>query len=321
MQPIIVSKIVQYLEKEVLEVKGKTDFKVDSFKSLKSMLSNSVSFAKSFDRDLIQKINRLYEVVIICSAQTPFEQLNLDKNAFIIVKNPRLSFIKLLTLCKGFKRSGFIHSTATVSPKAIIGQEVFIGPNCIIGECEIGEGSIIKGNAYIGDNVKIGKNCLFHPGVIIGGDGFGFEKDEETGEYYKFPHIGGVIIGNEVEVGANTCIDRATLDHTVISNKVKIDNLVHIAHNVFIGENTLIIANSMIGGSTKIGSNTWVAPSVSALNGISIGQNCFIGIGSTVMRDVPDNVTVVGSPARDISEFKKLMKFEAKIIRGTVKEE
>jgi len=161
---------------------------------------------------------------------------------------------------------------------------------CIKEFFKPGKCKIIKGR-----NVKIGEFCS------IGNEGFGFVQDYD-GAWIRFPHHGGIIIGDDVEIGDNVCIDRGSLSDTVIGKGVKIDNLVHIAHNVTIGENSMIVAKSMIAGSVKIGDNCWISPSSNIRNGIKIGNNVMVGMGSNVVKDIPDNVVVAGNPARVIRE-------------------
>jgi UDP-3-O-[3-hydroxymyristoyl] glucosamine N-acyltransferase len=223
------------------------------------------------------------------------------------VKNPRLSFIKVIQEFFVTKTQPGIHPASYIHPEAVIGENVYIGPFTYIGKSNIGTNSVIHGNIYIYDQVSIGENVIVHSGSVIGADGFGYEKDE-NGIVFKFPHVGGVVIENDVEIGANTCIDRGSLGDTLIKRGAKIDNLVHIAHNVVIGENTFVIANAMIGGSTIIGNNSWVAPSVSLMNGISIGGDVTIGMSSLVTKSIPDGETYAGSPARPLRDFLDLQK-------------
>jgi UDP-3-O-[3-hydroxymyristoyl] glucosamine N-acyltransferase len=150
---------------------------------------------------------------------------------------------------------------------------------------------VLKYGTKIHDNAKIGANCT------IGGVGFGYELDEEK-KYVLLPHLGNVVLKSFVEIGNNTCIDRAVMGSTILEENVKVDNLVHIAHGVVIGKNSLIIANSMIAGSTKIGENVWVAPSVSILNKKTISDNSYIGMGAVVIKDVKENETIVGNPGK-----------------------
>ncbi|MDX9907755.1 MAG: UDP-3-O-(3-hydroxymyristoyl)glucosamine N-acyltransferase, partial [Bacteroidales bacterium] len=137
----------------------------------------------------------------------------------------------------------------------------------------------------------------------------------------KFPHIGGVIIEDDVEIGANTCIDRGTLGNTVIKKGAKVDNLVHVAHNVTIGNHAAIIANTMIGGSTVIEDYAWIAPSVSLMNGLSVGKGATAGLGAVVTKNIPDNETWAGNPARPMESFIKLQgQFKQMLSKNTENE-
>lgn len=162
----------------------------------------------------------------------------------------------------------------------------------------IGDGTIIYANVTIYKGVKIGKNCIIHSGTVIGSDGFGYEQDKDGG-WFKIAHLGSVVIGDNVEIGANTCIDRGTLSDTIIEDGVKIDNLVHIAHNVHVKKKAVIIANAMIAGSVVIGESAWIAPSSSIREGKKIGNNALVGLGSVVVKDVLPNTIVMGVPAKE----------------------
>ena len=145
--------------------------------------------------------------------------------------------------------------------------------------------------------VSIGQRVRIGAGARIGFDGFGYEKNE-GGAWEHFPHIGGVNIGDDVDIGKNTCIDRGTLGDTVIGDGTKIDNLVHVAHNVEIGRNCMIIALTCIGGGVIIGDDSYVGIGSSIRDQVKIGEKTFIGMGAVVVKNVEDNVTVVGNPAR-----------------------
>lgn len=230
-----------------------------------------------------------------------------DKKIFVIVKNPKLAFIKIASKLFSRKITYGIHSTATISDEAVIHKDVYIGPNTVVGKCKIEKGALIYGNSFLYDNVLIGENSIIHAGCIIGADGYGYARNEKK-EFEKFPHFGGVIIEKNVEVGANTCIDRGTLGNTVIKEGAKIDNLVHIAHNVIVGKHSAVIANSMIGGSTVIGDYSWIAPSASLMNKVAISDNVTVGMGAVVTKDIPDGETWTGSPARPLNEFLDFLK-------------
>jgi UDP-3-O-[3-hydroxymyristoyl] glucosamine N-acyltransferase len=139
--------------------------------------------------------------------------------------------------------------------------------------------------------VRIGANCS------IGLPGFGYERDED-GRYWRFPHLGRVIIASDVEIGSNTCIDRGAIGDTIIERGVKIDNLVHIAHNVILKENVVVIANSMVAGSVTVDADAWISPSAAIKNKLSIGHGSVVGLGAVVIRDVAPHTTVIGNPAR-----------------------
>lgn len=198
----------------------------------------------------------------------------------LIAENPRLVFMKII------KKFFYNRAKKTIHPSAQIGENV-----------EIGEGTTIHANVVVYDGVKIGKYCKIKAGAVLGGTGFGYEMDKFD-EWINFPHIGGLVIGNNVDIGSNTNIDRGTLDDTIIRDGVKIDNGVHIAHNVFIDEDTLIIANTMIAGSVKIGKKCWIAPMVTIRDDITIGDSCFVGLGAVVVKDISDAIRVKGFPAK-----------------------
>lgn len=149
--------------------------------------------------------------------------------------------------------------------------------------------------------IIMGKNVKIHSGTVIGEDGLGFVKNEKN-EWEKFPHFGRVIIGDNVEIGANCVIDRGTLGDTVIGEGTKLENLIHVAHNSKIGKHCSIVAVTYIGGSSVIGDYTWIGPQVCIRDQIKIGKNCLIGMGSVVTKDIPDNWVVMGIPAKYVRD-------------------
>lgn len=274
---------------------------------------SNISFLTTKYRDKIPEIISQTPCKLIIATQEFIDLAgNVRGKAFLIHENPKQV---LIDFCKHFldfeapnpeaviDNSTILENGSKIGANNIIGANVFISENSIIGSnAVIGANTVIK-NATIGNNVKIGSN------TTIGENGFGYSK-LENGEVELFPHYGRVIIEDKVHIGNNTCIDRGSLSDTFIEHGVKIDNLVHIAHNVHIGKNSLIIACSMIAGSVVIGENSWVAPSSAVRNAITIGKNTTIGIGSTVTKSVPDNETVLGSPAMPLDEFMRLRKLQ-----------
>jgi len=183
-------------------------------------------------------------------------------------------------------RNVIIGAGAKVHPRAFVSSDV-----------EIGEDTIIHANVTIYRNVKIGRRCIVHSGAVLGTEGYGYEQDED-GSYFRIAHLGGVVLGDDVEIGANACVDRGTLGNTVIADGAKVDNLVHVAHNVRIGKNAMVIANAMLGGSSVVGEGAWIAPSATIREGRRIGDRAVVGLGSVVVRDVEPGVTVMGVPAK-----------------------
>lgn len=147
--------------------------------------------------------------------------------------------------------------------------------------------------------ITIGKNVQIEPNVVIGAHGFGFERNEE-GKLEKFPQIGGVIIGDDVEIQAFSNVDRGTIDNTIIGRGTKIDSYCHIGHNVVIGKHCDIRAKAMFAGSVTLKDYVTIAPGTNIMNGVTIGKNSFVGLGATVIKDVPDNVIVAGVPAKEL---------------------
>lgn len=217
----------------------------------------------------------------------------------IKVEQPKLTYLRIVGALFSKKIEYGVHPTAFIHAEATVHPNTFIGPFCYVGVATIGEGTIIKGHCHISDSTVIKNNVLIHPGTVIGADGFGYARNEK-GELEKFPHIGGVVIEDDVEIGANTCIDRGTLGNTLVKAGAKIDNLVHIAHNVIVGENAAVIANAMVGGSTSIGNNSWIAPSACLRDGISIGSDATVGLGALVTKSIPNGEVWAGFPAKKI---------------------
>lgn len=222
----------------------------------------------------------------------------------IVVESPRLAFLRVM---KSFfvdkVQFGQIHSSVVIHETVVmnsnncnIGPNVVIENNVFIGDqVEIGPNTVIKSGSIIKDNVTIGSNCT------IGGIGFGYELNEDN-VYELIPHIGNVVLSENVHIGNNVCIDKAVIGSTIIERDVKIDNLVHIAHGVHIHENSLIIAHAMIAGSVVVGKNSWISPNSAIKQKVTIGENAIVGLGSVVLKNVLKNQTVAGVPAKLITK-------------------
>jgi UDP-3-O-[3-hydroxymyristoyl] glucosamine N-acyltransferase len=239
------------------------------------------------------------------------------------VENSYEAFASLLRLVDQARpRKKGIHATAIIEATAKIGTDVFIGPYAYIGEnCIIGDGCSIYPHVYIGDNTKLGNNCIINPGVtiyhdcllgegcivhagtVIGSDGFGFAPQSDN-EFMKIPQLGNVILEDNVEIGSNVTIDRATMGSTIIRKGVKLDNLIQIAHNVEVGENSVMAAQTGISGSTKVGKNCMFGGQVGLAGHIRIANGTKIGAQGGILGDVKEeNTAIIGSPAIEVKQF------------------
>ncbi|MCR4857297.1 MAG: UDP-3-O-(3-hydroxymyristoyl)glucosamine N-acyltransferase [Bacteroidales bacterium] len=248
----------------------------------------------------------------------------------IKVDNSYLAFAKLLNFYQENKpRKVGISDKACIAPSATIGENVYIGEFASIGEhAVVGNGASIYPQTVVGDNVRVGErttlyagvkvyadcvignDCILHAGAVIGADGFGFAPQD--GQYLKIPQIGNVVVGNNVEIGANTCIDRATMGSTCIGDNVKIDNLVQIAHNVTIGEGTGMAAQVGIAGSAKVGRRCILAGQVGVAGHITVDDGTVIGAQSGVTHSLKQG-TYLGSPALPLQEEKRLIIYRRKL--------
>ena len=250
----------------------------------------------------------------------------------IKVDNVGACVLQLLQMYQAMKpqKSG-ISSRASISEKATVGENCYIGDFAVIeAGAVVGNGAKIYPHCYVGDNVKVGEGttlyprvtiyegcavgsrCIIHAGAVIGADGFGFAPNA-AGGFDKIPQLGNVIVEDDVEIGANTCIDRAKTDSTIIRRGVKLDNLIQIGHNVQIGENTVSSAQTGIAGTSKVGKNCFLAGQVGIADHITVGNFVKIGSQSGIDRDVPDGEVRFGSPAlkgmgyyRSFAVFKEL---------------
>jgi UDP-3-O-[3-hydroxymyristoyl] glucosamine N-acyltransferase len=246
-----------------------------------------------------------------------------DSKTVIRVKNARIAFARVLPLL--FPEKQFapgIHSSAIVSNSAQVASTAHIGPNCVVGETVIiGDRAVIEANCTVGDqstlgqsthlfpNVsvysqcRLGEHVRIHSGSVIGSDGYGYVFDED--HHRKIPQIGGVVIGDNVEIGANCTVDRGALSDTLIGEGTKIDNLVQIAHNVVIGEHCIIVAQTGVGGSAQVGEHSILAGHVGVAGHIKIGPKSVIAAKSGVFNNLEGGKQYMGHPAIPIIEEKR----------------
>lgn len=245
--------------------------------------------------------------------------------AYIEVDSPEKAFALVIInffspelKLNGIDKAAFVDSSSSLGENVALGKNVVIGANCVIGNnvkifhntvlldnVEVGDNSVLYQNISIREDCKIGKRVIIHPGAVIGADGFGYQKDEK-GVYHKVPQIGNVVIEDDVEIGANTTIDRAALGSTIIKKGTKIDNLVQIAHNVYVGNNTVMSAQSGVSGSVKIGNNVILAGQVGLAGHLDIGDNVILIAQSGVSKSISKPGMYFGTPAKEFKTAKIL---------------
>ncbi len=302
------------------EIEGNSDAEVSKLAKIEEGTEGSLTFLAN-----PKYTSYIYSTqATIAIVNKDFVAENKIDTTLIRVDDAYKAFSKLLEYYNQVKmnKTG-IEEPVFVSESATYGENLYLGAFSYLGDnVKIGANATIYPNVYIGNNVEIGdnviifagakvysetvigNNCVINSGVIVGADGFGFTPDE-NGEYSKVPQTGNVIIEDNVDLGAGTTIDRATLGATIIRKGVKLDNQIQIAHNVEIGENTVIAAQSGVAGSTKIGKNCVIGGQVGIVGHITIGNNVRIQAQSGIGRNVKDNEALQGSPALSYGGFNK----------------
>ena len=303
---ISVKKIAEFLKTSYT---GK-DFDVTSLSSLNNVKNNSLLFYSelaNFQLKIkdnvnydLKKLEKFKNIAII----TTNEIKNKINIPMISSENPRLDFQRVAM--KFFTEDEFspgIHKTAVVEKSSTIGKDVYIGPHCYIGNnVKIGDKTKILANVCIYGKTQIGSNSVILSNTTIGSEGFSFYFDAD--EFFHFPHLGSVLIGDNVWIGSNCTVEKSQIDQTIIEDHVKIDDIVHVGHNSIVKKDTQITAGSVISGRAKIGKGCWIAPNSVIDAGCEIGDGCIVGTASLVMSNFPKNSVIVGSPARLLKKTK-----------------
>lgn len=265
-----------------LEIQGEQHHCISMVVSLDESVESSLSFSKGTSEEF--------------SPGVLIAPKGANAATVIISENPRLDFCRallFLTENEFISTSSFdgnVADSAHVSEHAVIEKGVVIGEN-----------TVIEHNVVVHSGTTIGSNSIIRSGTVLGAQGFGFEKDE-NGVWQRFTHLGGLKIGDNVEIGALNSICVGALDDTVICDGVKTDNLVHVAHNCKIGKNTIITACAELSGGVTIGEGVWIGPNSSTMQKILIGDNALVGVGSVVTKNVKPNYVVAGNPAKVIKK-------------------
>ena len=300
-------------------VEGNEEAKINDFAKIEEGKEGAISFLSN-----PKYTHYIYDTKSSVVIVNDDLQLEHPVSATLIrVKNAYEAVAKLLQLYASMKpKKTGIDPLAFISPKATIGKDCYVGAFACIGDgAVVGDNTQVYPHVVVGDGVKVGSNCLLYPNVtiyegcrlgdrvtihagsVIGADGFGFAPNAEG--YDKIPQIGIVTIEDDVEIGANTCIDRSTMGSTIIRKGVKLDNLVQIAHNVEVGENTVMSAQVGVAGSTKIGSWCMAGGQAGFAGHITVGDKTFVGAQCGVNSSVKGNESLIGSPAQEPKGFFK----------------
>jgi UDP-3-O-[3-hydroxymyristoyl] glucosamine N-acyltransferase len=302
-------------------VEGNGDLKVNTIQAIEEATPEGITFLSNLKYEPFLYKTDAGAIII----NKDLELKDPIKNTLIRVDDPYSSFTTLLEAYqrltsiekKGIETPSFISSSTSIGENTYVGAFAYVGANV-----KIGDHTKIYPNTYIGDNVSIGAHCIIHPGVklyagthvgdyciihagaVIGSDGFGFAPQKD-GSYKKIPQIGNVILEDHVEIGANTVIDSATFESTILKKGVKLDNLIQIAHNVEIDENTVIAAQTGISGSTKIGKNCIIGGQVGMVGHIKIADGTQIGAQTGISKNTKPGEKLRGTPAMDTFKFNK----------------
>ena len=319
---ITLGNLIEQLKEDFKIINKKNELKIDNFSTVENADKNSIVFIES--EDFRTKVKHKNVGLIITNTEIP------NDSTQVVVDNPRQLFFRLIkTFQDKIDRKGIspkadignncnIADSAYIGPFVIIKENVTIEDNVVVeGNCYIGSDTIIKKNTVIKPlvsiykDIEIGRNCLIHSGVVIGSDGYGY--DDSNNKLTKIPQIGSVKIEDNVEIGANCTIDRATLGKTLIENNVKIDNLVQVAHNVVIKENTRIAAQTGIAGSSQIGKWVVIAGQVGIGDHVEIADNVVLTAQSGAPGDIKESGVYSGTPVRKMKKQYRIMAYQQKL--------
>ncbi|NOT33958.1 MAG: UDP-3-O-(3-hydroxymyristoyl)glucosamine N-acyltransferase [Candidatus Eisenbacteria bacterium] len=300
------------------EVVGDGSIEIRDVAGIKEAEPGDITFLANSRYDAYLDETRASAVICVAGTRSAGKPL-------LLVANPYLAYQRLVRIFRPHEdqQAKGVHVSAVVAPDVVLGADVSIGPHCIVdagavlgarvtlmGGCvvgprvTIGDETLLWPHVVVREDCRIGARCIFHPGVVIGSDGFGFALD--GGRYHKVPQVGNVVIGDDVEIGANSTVDRATTHSTMIGNGTKIDNLVQIGHNVVIGEHGIVVAQVGISGSTVLGDYVTVAGQAGIAGHLTIGKGAVVAGKSGVTQSVPAGATVSGYPAISHSAWKRI---------------
>lgn len=298
---IYVKDIIAYLGMDVIKTKGLVgDSVIDNITNIERVNNQSLDWINPNKTDKQKLAESSNAKVLLVDESIDYSPILQDKGkVLIVVANPKKSLIRIIRkfFIESFKPS--IDSSSFVHQEAVIGKNVYIGPNCYIGKCVIGDNNIIHSNVCIYDRTIIGNNNVIHSGALICVDGLGCMRMPD-GKLEEFPQIGGVVIGDDCYIGGNTHIASGSLSDTIIGNGCKINGMSFIGSNDILHENVWITGSTMLAGSVEVGRNTNIFSRVVVRDWCKIGERVTIGMGAVVTKNIPDGETWFGAPAHKV---------------------
>lgn len=300
---VFVEDIVELLENEIIRIHGNYKGEiVDNIPDANQVNQSSLDWINSTRPNKKQDaVNSKARVIVVDDTVEYSSELEEQEKILIVVSNPRNVMAKIASHFFLDKPQPGVHASAIIDKEAKIDSSAHVGAGCVVGKASIGANTVLMPNVVVYDDVEIGDNCMIQAGAVIGTDGLGCIRDQE-GKLTKFPHLGGVKIGNNVEIGANCQIAKGAFSDTIIENGCKLNGLCFIAHNNHLEENVWITGDTMLCGSVHVQRNATIFSNVIIREQRKIGEQAIIGMGSVVTKDVPSNETWVGSPARKMEK-------------------
>lgn len=291
-------EIITCLGEDIIRIEGMTDnVFINNITNSERVNENSLDWINQAKQGKQELTEKSFAKVLLVDETVKYSiVLQEQSKTLLVVKNPKMSLMKVLRSFFAEKPHPSIHPSAFIDPKAVIGENVYIGPNCYIGNCIIGNNNIIHPNVCIYDRTIIGNNNEIHSGAVICVDGLGCLRQDD-GKLEEFPQIGGVIIGNNNYIGGNTHIASGSLSDTTIGNGCKINGMCFIGSNDILHDNVWITGSTMLAGSVEVGKDSTIFSRVVVRDWCKIGARAIIGMGSVVTKNVPDGEIWMGSPA------------------------
>lgn len=300
---VSVKSLIDFLGEELLKTEGMIEGAyVDNIPDPSHVTETSLDWINSSKTEKQRIAETSNARVLVVDPDVIYSPTMASRGKILlIVSKPRVVMARIANHFFVDRKMPGIHPSAIIDKDAIIDSSAYIGPGCVIGKACIGSDTILMANVTVYDNVIIGNRCILQAGVVIGTDGLGCSRDE-YGALIKFPHLGGVLLGNDIEVGANSQIARGSFSDTIIEDGCKINGLCFIAHNCHLEKNVWITGDTMLCGSVHVKKNSTIFSNVVIRDQRTIGESVIIGMGSVVTKSIPDGETWIGVPAKKVAK-------------------